>query len=231
MVVLLYVHPRTISILGWSELREAKCFVFFSSRPFFRPEAFYPFLIALWDRPDQSDGLDPSCVLLLAGLWRCALKGASHSSSNSSKGYSDRPDSEWPPRTAFFVVVVVVVARDSFRGASAQGLLKSQWDGPKIPVELAVALSLGVSEQIQMLSQDWGTFQRSEPKYCEGKTLAFLFPSFKHAHKLTMQINNLETQNIELLVQPLSQSPSGTRHAFWSALNESGPQSLRVWQS
>lgn len=141
MVVLLYVHPWTISILGWSELREAKCFVFFSSRPFFRPEAFYPFLIALWDRPDQSDGLDPSCVLLLAGLWRCALKGASHSSSNSSKGYSDRPDSEWPPRTAFFVVVVV--ARDSFRGASAQGLLKSQWDGPKIPVELAVALLLG----------------------------------------------------------------------------------------
>ncbi len=67
-----------------------------------------------------------------------------------------------------------------------------------------------------MLSQDWGTFQRSEPKYCEGKTQAFLFPSFKHAHKLTMQINNQETQNIELLVL----------HAFWSALNESGPQSL-----
>lgn len=116
------------------------CFLFLQT--IFRPEAFYPSLIALWDRPDQSDGLDSSSVQLLAGLWRCALKGASHSSFNSSKGYSDRLDSGWHPRTDFYFAVVVVAAGDDFRGANAQGLIKSQWDGPKIPEELAVALML-----------------------------------------------------------------------------------------
>lgn len=141
-------------ILSRSDLKQAKCFMFFFSfflQTTFRPEAFYPSLIALWDGPDQSDGRDPSCVLLLAGLWRCALKGVSHSSSNSSKGYSDRPDSGRPPRTHFFVVVAAA-AWDIFCGASIQSLLKSQWDGSLDTRWVSRSISANVSKPNPMLS-------------------------------------------------------------------------------